>query len=88
MKQDMSLVMFLADSKEVMERLRLGAGGEWAFCDLREPGEAAEGHPFGSVNMPYSRLERDMMAKVPRLSLSRSIGLTAMRLTFLSSTKL
>ncbi|MCF8486975.1 MAG: hypothetical protein K9G71_17385 [Rhodobacteraceae bacterium] len=53
-------------AEKVMERLRLGAGGEWAFVDLREAGEAAEGHPFGSVNIPYSRLERDMTAKVPR----------------------
>ncbi len=50
----------------VMARLRAPSRGEWAFIDLREPGEAAEGHAFGSVNLPYSRLEPDIAAKVPR----------------------
>ena len=39
---------------------------EWAFIDLREPGEVAEGHPFGSVNIPYSRLEYDCHRIIPR----------------------
>ena len=49
----------------VMARLRPPALKEWAFLDLREPGEAAEGHAFGSVNLPYSRLEQEIAAKVP-----------------------
>lgn len=38
---------------------------EWALLDVREPGEAADGHPFGSVNLPYSRLELRIGALVP-----------------------
>lgn len=49
-----------------MDRLRAAPVGEWAFLDLREEGEAAEGHPFGSVNLPYSRLELELGALVPR----------------------
>lgn len=49
-----------------MDRLRAAPAGEWAFIDLREEGEAAEGHPFGSVNLPYSRLELELGALVPR----------------------
>lgn len=49
-----------------MQRLRRHEGDEWALLDLREVGEAAEGHPFGSVNLPYSRLERDIPLLVPR----------------------
>lgn len=41
---------------------------EWAFLDLREQGEAAEGHPFASVNLPYSLLELHIVQKVPRLA--------------------
>lgn len=55
------------DCQSVMDRLRQNAG-EWAFVDLREAGEAAEGHPFGSVNIPFSRMERDVAALVPRRS--------------------
>jgi len=50
----------------VMDRLRAGGAGEWAFLDLREAGEAAEGHPFGSVNLPFSRMEAMIAALVPR----------------------
>jgi rhodanese-related sulfurtransferase len=50
----------------VMQRLRQADGREWAFLDVREAGEAADGHPFGSVNLPYSRLERDIAQMVPR----------------------
>ena len=51
----------------VMERLRgEGGPGEWAFLDLREAGEAAEGHPFASVNLPYGQLEAGISALVPR----------------------
>lgn len=48
----------------VMDRLR-GDQGEWAFIDLREAGEAAEGHPFASVNIPFGRLEIDLPALLP-----------------------
>ena len=48
----------------VMDRLRTDPG-EWAFLDLREAGEAAEGHPFASVNIPFGRLEIDLPALVP-----------------------
>lgn len=51
---------------EVMQRLRQPIPDEWAFLDLREEGEAAEGHPFGSTNLPYSRMEIDLPHLVPR----------------------
>ncbi len=54
----------------VLARLRPGMGasqGEWAFLDLREQGEAAEGHAFASVNLPYSVLELHIAQKIPRL---------------------
>lgn len=50
----------------VMERLRRPTAAEWAFLDLREVGEAAEGHPFASTNVPYSRLEMSIERLVPR----------------------
>ena len=49
-----------------MDRLRRPEPGEWAFLDLREAGDAAEGHPFGSTNLPFSRLEIDLPRLVPR----------------------
>jgi rhodanese-related sulfurtransferase len=57
----------LVSPDEVMDRLRRPSEGEWAFLDLREEGEAAEGHPFGSTNLPYSRMEIDLPHLVPRL---------------------
>lgn len=48
-----------------MGRLRADVG-EWAFLDLREAGEAADGHPFASCNIPFGRLEIDLAALVPR----------------------
>lgn len=51
-------------AQTVMDRLR-GDPSEWAFIDLREAGEAAEGHPFASVNLPFGRLELDLPALVP-----------------------
>jgi rhodanese-related sulfurtransferase len=47
---------------------RLTAGPEIAFLDVREAGQYGEGHPFFSVNVPYSRLELDIAALVPRLT--------------------
>lgn len=54
---------------DVMDRLRAGSP-EWAFIDLREAGEAAEGHPFGSVNIPFGRLELDLPVMLPRRDVS------------------
>jgi len=53
---------------QVMDRLRDPFCDEWAFVDVREIGEAAEGHPFGSVNIPYSTLESDIGARIPHHS--------------------
>lgn len=58
----------LLSPQAVMDRLRQAGAPEWAFLDLREAGEAAEGHPFASVNLPFSRLEADIVALVPRRS--------------------
>ena len=43
-------------------------GGEIAFIDLREHGLYGEGHPFFSVNIPYSVLETRVEALLPRRS--------------------
>ncbi|WP_168183971.1 rhodanese-like domain-containing protein [Pseudoruegeria sp. SK021] len=42
------------------------AGQELAFLDVREDGEIAAGHPFFTVACPYSRLETEVAALVPR----------------------
>ncbi len=47
---------------------RLTAGGEIAFLDVREHGQYGEGHPFFAVSAPYSRLEVEVPALVPRKS--------------------
>ena len=47
---------------------RLTAGGEIAFIDVREYGQYGEGHPFFSVNIPYSRLELRVERLIPRKS--------------------
>ncbi|AZQ67130.1 hypothetical protein EF888_08290 [Silicimonas algicola] len=51
---------------EVMARLRTPTVDEWAFLDLRERAEAASGHPFGSTNVPSSRLHLEIGRLVPR----------------------
>lgn len=51
---------------QVMARLRDHDAPEWAFLDLREVGDAAEGHPFASVRAPYSMLEASIPRLVPR----------------------
>ena len=43
-------------------------GGEIALIDVREHGQYGEGHPFFSVNLPYSRLETLAPAPLPRRS--------------------
>ena len=45
---------------------RLTEGREIAFLDVREAGQYGEGHPFFAVNVPYSRLELEVVALVPR----------------------
>jgi len=47
-------------------RTWLGDGGEVAFLDLREEGPHCDGHPLLAVNLPYSRLELDILRLVPR----------------------
>jgi rhodanese-related sulfurtransferase len=44
----------------------LTSGTEIAFIDVREAGQHGEGHPFFSINVPYSRLEIEIEALVPR----------------------
>ena len=44
----------------------LADGAEIAFVDVREEGQHGSGHPLLSVNVPYSRLEADIGALVPR----------------------
>ena len=46
----------------------LGDGEEIAFLDLREEGPHCDGHPLLAVNLPYSRLELDILRLVPRKS--------------------
>jgi rhodanese-related sulfurtransferase len=47
-------------------RAVLADGGEIAFVDVREEGEHGAGHPLLAVNLPYSRLEAEIAALVPR----------------------
>jgi rhodanese-related sulfurtransferase len=49
-------------------RVALTDGGEVALIDLREFGLYGEGHPFFSVNIPFSRLECDAPRLMPRRS--------------------
>jgi len=44
---------------------QLTDGGEIALLDVREHGQYGEGHPFFSVNLPYSRLEALAEALLP-----------------------
>lgn len=44
----------------------LADGAEIAFLDVREEGIHGEGHPLLAVNLPFSRLEADVAALVPR----------------------
>ena len=46
----------------------LADGGETAFVDVREEGPHCDGHPLLAVNLPYSRLELDILRLVPRKS--------------------
>ena len=46
----------------------LADGGEIAFLDVREEGQHGSGHPLLAVNIPYSRLEVDIVRLVPRRS--------------------
>ncbi|WP_420349559.1 rhodanese-like domain-containing protein [Pelagibius sp.] len=44
---------------------QLTDGGEIAFIDVREHGQYGEGHPFFSVNIPYSVFEARIAALLP-----------------------
>ena len=44
---------------------KLTDGGEIAFVDVREHGQYGEGHPFFSVNIPYSLVETRVEALLP-----------------------
>jgi rhodanese-related sulfurtransferase len=46
----------------------LADGGEIAFLDVREEGQHGSGHPLLAVNIPYSRLEAEIVRLVPRRS--------------------
>lgn len=46
----------------------LADGGEFALLDVSEEGQFGLGHPFLAVNLPYSRLEREILRLVPRRS--------------------
>ena len=46
----------------------LADGGEIAFLDVREEGQHGSGHPLLAVNIPYSRLEVEIVRLVPRRS--------------------
>jgi rhodanese-related sulfurtransferase len=43
-------------------------GSELAFVDIREEGLFGEAHPLLAINVPYSLLETEFPARVPRLS--------------------
>jgi len=47
-------------------RAWLVEGEEFAFVDVREPGQYGEDHLLHPVNIPYSRLELDAPALIPR----------------------
>ena len=51
-----------------LKRLLASDGQEVAFLDIREFGEYGTGHPFQSVNVPFSRLEAQIGELVPRIS--------------------
>jgi rhodanese-related sulfurtransferase len=46
----------------------LADDGEIAFLDVREEGQHGSGHPLLAVNLPYSRLEREIARLAPRRS--------------------
>ena len=56
--------MTLTSAKDAS--LRLHAGGEVAFLDVREAGQFGEGHPLFAIPAPYSQLELRIGALVPR----------------------
>jgi len=61
-----SAAVRLLSPQDVQAALR--GTGEIAFLNVREEGQFGEGHPFFAVNAPYSRLELDIGALVPRLA--------------------
>ncbi|UQG62767.1 hypothetical protein MIH18_22835 (plasmid) [Marinobacter sp. M3C] len=61
-------VTVLSIAPQELKRLLASAGQEVAFLDIREFGEYGTGHPFQSVNAPFSLLEARIGELVPRLS--------------------
>lgn len=59
----MSRSVFAREAKSLVHD-----GAEIAFLDLREAGEFGEGHPLFAVPCPYSTLEAQVAALVPRRS--------------------
>jgi len=53
--------------KAAITAVAKSAQGEFALVDVREFGQFGEGHPFFSVNIPFSRLELDVSALLPSL---------------------
>jgi rhodanese-related sulfurtransferase len=51
-------------------RRRLASGDEIAVLDVREEGQYGEGHLLLAVNVPYSRLELNVTAVVPKFATS------------------
>ena len=47
-------------------KIWLTDGTEFGFIDVREEGQFGEGHLLHSIPLPYSRLELDIAALVPR----------------------
>lgn len=60
--------MSAARTTVVGVRAALTDGVEVALIDIREFGQYGEGHPFFSVNIPFSRLEADAPRLMPRRS--------------------
>lgn len=48
-------------------KMALSDGGEIALLDVREHGQYGEGHPFFSVNCPFSTLEFEVQTLVPSI---------------------
>jgi len=54
-------------------RQQLLDGQEVALVDVREEAPYATGHPLFAVNIPLSRLEIDVLSRIPRLSTSVTV---------------
>jgi rhodanese-related sulfurtransferase len=54
-------------------RAYLLEGREIALLDVREEAQHAEGHPLFAANLPFSRLELDVYARLPRRTVSIAV---------------